>query len=550
MLTPDDGWKSGCRLDGAQVAKDRIVASYVCGEAAHKATLTHDARATLRGQVAPPHDALSADLAGAIGAKGAAFRWVKPGAATDAPGAPGAPGAAGAAPAKPAAPSMESDKSPARVAEDAIAGAIVARRQGQDDLAEAERNKAAALLVAASQEGQAEDGVGLARVSLAILDKALGRPEADAQLQALARDPGALSAQAARAARWRAQAAVGDTSAIAKAVTAAAAGDDRKAREATCLLGERVLRDLAALDRGDDAMALADGWQGAAKACPSLALTASRVARLVGQGDKALSILEAARAARPDDVPLGIHLAHLYKELGRSKESLALVDGMQLDVKQLGPALVLDLTRVYLDVPDNAASLALHRKRVDEHPQPASDPSVVVSAFIAGTILHHEGAWQASNGYLEHSQEAMKDEPRQWLYRAMNDHHLGKQAEAEAGIARAMSLSRSDPDVYYCRAVIKTASDVDASIADLETYLEQTARSRETYAPKQKKVQRMLADRRACKGAADIHTCVQRRMWLYEARIHWPELVAPVAAAILLLVGLLVFWRRRRRAAA
>ncbi|MBI5609731.1 MAG: hypothetical protein HY902_12735 [Deltaproteobacteria bacterium] len=311
-------------------------------------------------------------------------------------------------------------------------------------------------------------------------------------------------------------------------------------RAKACTMVGHVARDLELAGKASEGLQMLRDWHKAEPDCIEVVIAASQMGRRAGIAPTILDLLEAAAKRHPKDVPLTIHLAHTYKEIKRYREALALLDGMDFRGVELDKALVLDITRVYLDAPDSGASLAVHRERSDK------DPTDATSAFIVGTILHHNDQWAESNRYLERSQKAFAGEPRQFIYTGMNHFRMGNQAEGERLIDQAMRLGSSDPDIYYCRAVVWTRKDPRRAAADLETYLKMTAGSRETYAPKEIKVQAMLADLRACVDAKDVAACLKTEGELRKAR-GW----APGVAAGLVARGVAVWlWRRRRAAAA
>ncbi|MBM4344098.1 MAG: tetratricopeptide repeat protein [Deltaproteobacteria bacterium] len=537
MLTPDASWPAGVALQGAEITGGAVVASYTLGGGgpALRVHLRHkDAavpREAVTGQFAlatagdatgwepAARQALVASLVRQVAAHEGAFRWVA--AAESAPAAP----TAGAA--VPSAPSTGANAT-------ALLGEAVDAARTRDTGRAIERalhawDKAQAL--------PAVERAWVAAGAAAVL-RTVGHGEARARARAAVDLAAEVTVAEGKVARTRALFALGRDGDAAAGLHALAA--DTVQRQAACPLVESVADDLAATQRAEPAMALLRDWQTADPACAAVALAASRVARWAGIGPQALPMLERAARDHPKDVAVAIHLAHLYKELRRFDEALRILDALDFRGAHLDKALVLDITRVYLDVDDNARSLALHRQRSD------ADPSEPVSAFVVGTILHHTDHWAESNRYLARSEAAFAQEPRQFIYTGMNHYRIGNQAEAETRIERALRLGKSDPDIYYCRAVVRTRKAPDAALADLQTYLAMTAGSRETYAPKEAKVARMVEDLRGCRDARDVQQCLDLQRHLHTVR-DW----APHAAAAMALLAVAVFvLRRRRRAAA
>jgi tetratricopeptide (TPR) repeat protein len=410
--------------------------------------------------------------------------------------------------------------------------------QGAAALRGGDRQRAQALLQQATQ-GAAALAVAeqaAAWAGVAALARALGDPAAagHAATALQAAQKGGRGAETA-VARLRALLVAGRTDEALRVVDSVAANSAW--RSEACTLAAHAALDLELAGQPQLGLDVLQRWQTADPQCVEAALAASRLARRAGIGAAVLGQLEAAVRRHPQHVPLAIHLAHLYKDLKRYSEALTIVDRLDFKGVTLDKALVLDITRVYLDAVDNQASLALQRRRAD------AQPPDVVAAFIVGTILHHTGHWQESNAYLARSQQAFASEPRQFIYTAMNHFRLGHQAEGERLIEEALRLGSSDPDIYYCRAVIWSIKDPRKAAADLQTYLKMTAGSHETYAPKEAKVERMLGDLRGCEDAKDVAECLQTASTLHTLRDRLPWL----AGGLMALAGAAWAWRRRKR---
>ncbi len=529
MLTPDGSWPAGVALEGAEIEGDAVTARYVVAQTSaplrvqlrHRGAAGMPDAATARfalkvlpGAHAWPtatRDAVVAALARQVTSLEASFKWTP---------------ASAAGVALPAAPAGLGD------ALRALGEATDAARNRDLTTATARARQAAELAQPLDVAARAWVLAGVAAVL-----RSAGDGEAQARAVTAVELAAEVTVADGRVALARAQFALDRHQQAADTLRKLVG--DAALRKAACPLLETIADDLATTERSTLALTVLRDWQTADGSCIAAALAASRVARWAGVGAQALPLLERAHADHPKDVAVAIHLAHLYKEIGRFDEALRLVDGLDYRGAHLDKALVLDITRVYLDVQDNAASLAVQRQRSD------ADPTEPVSAFVVGTILHHTDHWAESNRYLARSQSAFSQEPRQFIYTGMNHYRLGNQAEAETRIERALQLGKSDPDIYYCRAVIRTRKAPDAALADLQTYLKMTAGSRETYAPKEAKVARMVEDLQACRDARDVPEGLDVQAGLRTARQWAPKGLALLA--LLGVAGLLV--RKRRRAA-
>ncbi|MSP91091.1 MAG: hypothetical protein EXR79_04695 [Myxococcales bacterium] len=306
----------------------------------------------------------------------------------------------------------------------------------------------------------------------------------------------------------------------------------------TCSAVGGVAQDLARVGRSAAALDMLNLWIGRNAGCTDLVILAALEARRAGRGAGMVSTLEAAHRTHPRHLGIAVQFAHALALVGRPLDALALADSLDLTVADIDRRVILDLTRIWLDLDGADKSLAVQRQRAD------ADLTRGVPAFVVGTILHHRDQWAESEVYLARSEALFAEEARQWLYRGMNSFHLGRQAEAEARVERASQLGSNDPDIQYCRAVIRTFAAPDDAIAAYEGYLRATAGSRETYAPKQAKVARNLADLKACRDARDVRECLGLRTWGHRAAEFGPGTVACLVA----LGALIWWWRRRRRA--
>ena len=135
----------------------------------------------------------------------------------------------------------------------------------------------------------------------------------------------------------------------------------------------------------------------------------------------------------------------------------------------------------------------------------------------------------------------MKDEPREYLYRAMNAFHDGRQAEAEQLVGHAAQMGSTDPDVLYCRANIFGERDIGQAIADLQAYDKAMADTLDKTPGKQQRVAEMLAELQACQGAKDLRQCRNLRK-VSQWTVRW----LPGIAVVVLGLFALLRWRRRR----
>lgn len=275
--------------------------------------------------------------------------------------------------------------------------------------------------------------------------------------------------------------------------------------------------------------------------CRPAALMAAHFAQIVGSPELAIQALKPLLAAHPGDLELAVTMANLERQADRLDQALQRLVELDLAKVPPGSPLVLPVTRVLIDAVGAQLPAALEFT-VKITAQSDRDPTDSTAAFIAGTILHHSGDWQASNGYLVRSEKAFSSEPRQFLYTAMNHFHLGEVAEAERRVTHAFRMGTQDPDVWYCRAMIFGRSQPRQSLADLGNYLAAVKGTADNPARKSAYVVKVMNDLQACQDAGDVGRCLDLRggrAWLAD---HWYGLVA---AAALCTAACWLWWRRR-----
>ena len=313
----------------------------------------------------------------------------------------------------------------------------------------------------------------------------------------------------------------------------AALGKREEARG--CALRTTWVGQLFAAGKAED-FALALDLAQTPTPCADALDTVGRWTATLGQPAQGVKLLQQALTLTPGAAVLVFDLALLQRQAGDCPGALATLKSVDLrKVPDVAKELA-RLSRIWIDCPDDAL-LQQTRQAADATPP---DP---IAAFMAGAVLHHEGAWRTSDTYLAKSQTLMADEPRQYLYRAMNAWHDGRQADAESLVAKASALGSQDPDVLYCRASIVGDKHPQDAIRDLETYEQAMAHTADRTDGKQERVSGMLADLRACQAEADVHTCRDRAALHRKMR----GKVLPAILPALLILGILAaIWRRRK----
>jgi len=150
------------------------------------------------------------------------------------------------------------------------------------------------------------------------------------------------------------------------------------------------------------------------------------------------------------------------------------------------------LLSFYIRVEGRVARLNRFRRQAD------ADPGDVLPNFFAGVLLHYEKGFAASSRYLSRVIGKVSDEPRLFIYLAMNAFNLGDRATAEATIARAETLDLEDPDVAYCVGEIFRDTDRARATRALARYWEMTRFTSDVRSVKQRRVWSMREALQVC----------------------------------------------------
>jgi len=146
----------------------------------------------------------------------------------------------------------------------------------------------------------------------------------------------------------------------------------------------------------------------------------------------------------------------------------------------------------YILVEGRVERLARFRKKAD------GAPSDVLANFFAGVLLHYERDFEASSRYLSRVIGKVSDEPRLFIYLAMNAFNLGDRASAEDTIRRAEALDLEDPDVAYCVCEIFRDTDRPRAVRAIDRYWEMTRFTSDVGSVKQQRVWGMMQALKRC----------------------------------------------------
>jgi MYXO-CTERM domain-containing protein len=172
-------------------------------------------------------------------------------------------------------------------------------------------------------------------------------------------------------------------------------------------------------------------------------------------------------------------------------------------------------------------------------------PNDVVAPFMVGVLLHYGNHFEESNRWLEPLEDRLHDEPRIFVYRAMNAFNLGDRTTARTLLDAAALLPVVDPDVYYCRAEITRDTERELAIEDLGRYLALTEGTPHASVEKQARVRDMYEELLVCHRENHAHCAGP---WEHPRKAWWetPKAAGLMGLAGLLIVGLALRRRRRR----
>jgi len=175
-----------------------------------------------------------------------------------------------------------------------------------------------------------------------------------------------------------------------------------------------------------------------------------------------------------------------------------------------------------------------------------------IDRFLLGVVRHYENEFESSNELLIPLEEALGEEDRLQIYRAMNDFNLGDRASAMARLEKAAERPDPDPDIYYCLAELLRDEDRPRALESLKRYASASQDDPMSNPSKEERIRRLVAGleaciedgRTSCEGEwehprlrfASEEDDQRRRVWFI------------ITAVLVCLVSLVVARRRRKSA--
>ena len=224
--------------------------------------------------------------------------------------------------------------------------------------------------------------------------------------------------------------------------------------------------------------------------------------------DKAEAILKLGADALADSVTMQRIMASFYFVAGTRKEDPELLEKSVSYWESIAavdvhfPFLLSKLGAVYSVYARHMTRdevLAKARARLE------ADPDSPVGQYLVGVMLFYAHKdYEQSKKYLEKVLETVDDDPRVYIYLALDHFYLGNQPEAERLVAKAIEAGQGkDPDAYYVRSIITRHQDLDRAVADIQRYLDMsTSSDRVKYEKKQQWLRKELENLKAGKPHA------------------------------------------------
>jgi tetratricopeptide (TPR) repeat protein len=236
------------------------------------------------------------------------------------------------------------------------------------------------------------------------------------------------------------------------------------------------------------------------------------------------SSLKTARARFPKDVAFAVRQANHIKTRGERDEARSLLEELLLQ-GETSPYLLGELLGLVSGGDRAKEHLPRYVKMMEAHPGLPTLPMFV------GVMNHYLGNFAESTKHLESAGELIESEPRVAMYLAMNYFRLGNHEKSERLIEIAARAGTPDPDVFYCHAIINVRNDPAGSVRDLERYMALTGGRPDVNESKQKRVRQTMDLLKGCVDAAgekETRACVEREVFEKARALAFEEHLAPM----------------------
>jgi tetratricopeptide (TPR) repeat protein len=219
-----------------------------------------------------------------------------------------------------------------------------------------------------------------------------------------------------------------------------------------------------------------DPWASVGDACNREA----RILVVAGALDRAVDLLDRCERLFPDSLTVAEHLSSALYLRGTRQDDREDLEGAfhrltRVAQGDLGrPQVLSRLGSIYFFYSKFRTDAEMEAE-LDARLQ--ADPDDIVGLYLKGLFLFYARRdYAASEFFFLKVLERKQDEPRVFVYLALDAFYRGRQEEAEVWIKRGVDLAPAieDPDVYYVRSIIVRTRDLAQAGNDIERYLELT----------------------------------------------------------------------------
>jgi tetratricopeptide (TPR) repeat protein len=381
------------------------------------------------------------------------------------------------------------------------------------------------------------------RADLALLLQRMGRAALAAQVldELLAGPPPATEDQVMRE-RW----------------AAALALRGRKPEAAQTLAGCAACSPVPladALELAGDVSGAAGVLDAALKPGAPVGLYRARIGLASRSNDAAAEVrtAEAALKVYPDDQDLRESLASALFRARRHGEAIAALEAvLQREPKR--PHVLGRIAGIFNDMGGANGGQPMPgwgELRESMRQRAARSQTDAVAQFLQAVNEFYETKFDAALARLRTLEPLAPAEGRIYIYQAMAHLWLGRDAEAEKLVHKAMETNPHDPDVYYCLSQVVRKRDIPAAITALDRYVALSSAPGALEFPKKtERVRQELTILRAGKlpplWDKPGHFADDATKPMPDRPTAWPRQLA-VALAVLVAVVAGFGWRRRKR---
>lgn len=262
---------------------------------------------------------------------------------------------------------------------------------------------------------------------------------------------------------------------------------------------------------------------------------------------------EAALKAYPDDLDLRESLASALFRARRHGEAIAALEAvLQREPKR--PHILGRIAGIFNDMGGANGGQSMPgwvELRESMRQRAARSQTDAVAQFLQAVNEFYETKFDAALARLRTLEPLAPAEGRIYIYEAMAHLWLGRDAEAEKLVHKAMETNPHDPDVYYCLSQVVRKRDIPAAITALDRYVALSSAPGALEFPKKtERVRQELAILRAGKlpplWDKPGHFADDATKPMPDRPTAWHRQLAVGLVVLAALAGGLVWWRRKR----